>query len=298
MLKSKLKRSMAILSPTAGVAVLGATAVMAGAPSAGAAAIELNAPIVSMTGSPSGHGYWEVGGDGGVFAFGDATFYGSPTGLHPNASIVAIAATSDGRGYWVASSDGGGFAYGDANFYGSAASERLNAPIVAVTSDASDKGYWLASSDGGVFAYGNAAFAGSAGGQALMEPVVSATAASGGGYWLNASDGGIFSYGGAGFYGSLGGSHVVSAAPAPASDGVTAAEEAEWERVALCEEGGNWAANGSTFSGGLGISRANWAAYGGLAFAAEGSAATEDQQIIVAMRIQPSPPDQNGCTSW
>jgi len=50
--------------------------------------------------------------------------------------------------------------------------------------------------------------------------------------------------------------------------------------------------------GGLGISRANWAAYGGLAFAAEGSAATEDQQIIVAMRIQPSPPDQNGCTSW
>ena len=54
----------------------------------------------------------------------------------------------------------------------------------------------------------------------------------------------------------------------------------------------------SSFSGGLGISRANWDAYGGLEFAPEGADASEDQQIMVAERIQPSPPDQSGCSGW
>ena len=88
-------------------------------------------------------------------------------------------------------------------------------------------------------------------------------------------------------------------AAAPASwDTVTPYQRAAWERVAMCEEGGNWAANGSIFSGGLGISRANWAAYGGYAFAPEGATATEDQQIMVAERIQFNPPDQSGCHGW
>jgi hypothetical protein len=35
------------------------------------------APIVGMAATPDGGGYWMVGADGGVFAFGDAAFYGS-----------------------------------------------------------------------------------------------------------------------------------------------------------------------------------------------------------------------------
>jgi hypothetical protein len=89
------------------------------------------------------------------------------------------------------------------------------------------------------------------------------------------------------------------AAPAPGPvDTVTPAQRAAWERVAMCEESGNWAAGGSRFSGGLGISRSNWAAYGGREFAPEGAMATEDQQIMVAERIQFSPPDQYGCHGW
>jgi Transglycosylase-like domain len=89
------------------------------------------------------------------------------------------------------------------------------------------------------------------------------------------------------------------AAPAPGPvDTVTPAQQAAWERVAMCEESGNWAAGGSRFSGGLGISRSNWAAYGGREFAPEGAMATEDQQIMVAERIQFSPPDQYGCHGW
>ncbi len=96
------------------------------------------------------------------------------------------------------------------------------------------------------------------------------------------------------------------AAPAPAPvpvpsgpvDTVTPYERAAWEQVAMCEEGGNWASDGSTFSGGLGISRANWDAYGGLQYAPEGAEATEDEQIMVAERIQSDPPDQDGCRGW
>jgi hypothetical protein len=36
-----------------------------------------DAPIVGISATPDGKGYWLVGADGGVFAFGDAGFYGS-----------------------------------------------------------------------------------------------------------------------------------------------------------------------------------------------------------------------------
>jgi hypothetical protein len=35
------------------------------------------APIVGISATPNGKGYWLVGADGGVFSFGDAVFYGS-----------------------------------------------------------------------------------------------------------------------------------------------------------------------------------------------------------------------------
>lgn len=84
-----------------------------------------------------------------------------------------------------------------------------------------------------------------------------------------------------------------------AGEQVSMAEMAAWSKVAQCEEGGNWAVDGASYSGGLGISRANWIAYGGLAFAPVGAMATPAEQVIVAERIQAVPPDQNGCTgSW
>jgi hypothetical protein len=92
---------------------------------------------------------------------------------------------------------------------------------------------------------------------------------------------------------------VVSTAAVTAPvDTVTPRQRAEWERVALCEEGGNWSSEGPVFSGGLGISRSNWRAFGGRAFAPDGATATEDEQIMVAERIQPDPPDQYGCHGW
>jgi hypothetical protein len=36
----------------------------------------LDAPVVGMAATPDGMGHWLVAADGGVFAFGDAGFFG------------------------------------------------------------------------------------------------------------------------------------------------------------------------------------------------------------------------------
>ena len=169
----------------------------------------LNAPIKGMDITPDGAGYWMAASDGGIFAYGDAGFYGSHGGSHLNQPIVGMTATPDGGGYWLVASDGGIFTYGDAGFYGSHGGSHLNQPIVGMTSTPDGKGYWLVASDGGIFTYGDAGFYGSHGGSHLNQPIVGMTSTpDGSGYWLVASDGGIFAYGDAGFYGSHGGSHL------------------------------------------------------------------------------------------
>jgi predicted secreted protein len=86
-----------------------------------------------MAETPDGKGYWEVSADGGLFAFGDAGFYGSMGGARLNSPVVAMAETPDGKGYWEVSADGGLFAFGDAGFYGSMGGARLNSPVVGMT---------------------------------------------------------------------------------------------------------------------------------------------------------------------
>ena len=154
----------------------------------------------------SGHSYWLVASDGGVFSFGAAKFHGSLGGVTLARPIVAAVATPDGHGYWLVASDGGVFSFGDAAFHGSLGGVTLARPIVAAVATPDGHGYWLVASDGGVFSFGDAAFHGSLGGMTLARPIVAAVATPDGhGYWLVASDGGVFSFGDAAFHGSLGG---------------------------------------------------------------------------------------------
>jgi hypothetical protein len=167
--------------------------------------VNLNQPIVGMARTQDDGGYWMVATDGGIFAFGDAGFYGSTGAIHLNKPIVGMAATPDGKGYWLVASDGGIFAFGDAGFYGSTGSIPLNQPIVGMAATPSGHGYWLVASDGGIFSFGDAAFHGSTGAIHLNKPIVGmAATASGAGYWMVATDGGIFTFGDAGFFGSTG----------------------------------------------------------------------------------------------
>ena len=150
-------------------------------------------------------GYWNVASDGGLFAFGNAGFYGSMGGQHLNRPVVGMAATRDGKGYWEVASDGGIFAFGDAGFHGSTGSLTLNRPVVGMAATPDGGGYWLVASDGGIFNFGDAHFYGSTGAIHLNRPVVGMAATPDGrGYWLVAADGGIFAFGDAHFYGSTG----------------------------------------------------------------------------------------------
>ena len=170
----------------------------------------LNSVVVAQVANPaatvSDEGYWLASADGGVYAVGNAGFFGSLGALRLQGPIVAMAATPDGKGYWMAGLDGGVFAFGDAAFYGSMGAVPLNQPIVGMAPTADGRGYWLVASDGGVFAFGDAPFLGSMGGTTLVSPVTGmAPAHTGAGYWLVAGDGGIFAFGDAPFHGSIGG---------------------------------------------------------------------------------------------
>ena len=78
----------------------------------------------------------------------------------------------------------------------------------------------------------------------------------------------------------IGGSGLaLSAQAAAATDG-------EWDQVARCESGGNWAINtGNGYQGGLQFSPGTWSSAGGSEYAPAAHLASRDAQIAVAERV-------------
>jgi hypothetical protein len=179
-------RATAIGKAESGTAGPDAVTAFGGAASAvaGTTLPTLNAPIVGITSTPDGGGYWLVAADGGVFTFGDARFDGSLGNLTLNAPIVGITSTPDGGGYWLVAADGGVFTFGDARFDGSLGNLTLNAPIVGITSTPDGGGYWLVAADGGVFTFGDARFDGSDGGATTGGAAAVGLARGPNGYWI------------------------------------------------------------------------------------------------------------------
>ena len=163
----------------------------------------LNKPIVGMAATPTGHGYWLVASDGGIFSFGDAKFFGSTGAIKLNKPIVGMAATPTGNGYWLVASDGGIFSFGDAKFFGSTGAIRLNQPIVGMAVDR-HRATATGSSPptAAIFAFGDAGFLGSATGSSV--PVVGLVAARDGkGYSIVRADGTVVNKGSAPAAGSM-----------------------------------------------------------------------------------------------
>ncbi len=80
--------------------------------------MRLNAPVLGMTPTQTGHGYWLYARDGGIFSFGDARFFGSTGAIRLNQPVVSMAARPQGDGYWMIARDGGIFSFGRAPFRG------------------------------------------------------------------------------------------------------------------------------------------------------------------------------------
>ncbi len=85
---------------------------------------------------------------------------------------------------------------------------------------------------------------------------------------------------------------VVAAISTSPTVGVAKADDVNWEAIAQCESGGNWAANtGNGYYGGLQISQTTWDEYGGNGSPA---AASPEQQVAVGERIM----EAQGPSAW
>ena len=210
----------------------------------GAPAVALALGIVAVAGptpaSAVQHapGYRLLSGDGGVFSFGGARFFGSaasdptkcpvnpPERLLPHGSCVSLASTPDGDGYWILNrATGKLFRFGDAGSYGQPSdfrggtSPEFAPAYLSVVPTPTGHGYWVLtmplSGAGRVLYFGDATFFGDT--QSIVSrthlalngsPVALAATRDGRGYWEVHSDGGVFAFGDAHFFGSMAGAHL------------------------------------------------------------------------------------------
>ena len=170
----------------------------------------LNAPIVGMVPSHDDRGYFMVASDGGVFAFGDATFAGSCPGIGGcNGAAVAVVPDATGGGYWVVTNSGAVYAFGDAVNHGQPGTQGSAVTSAVATPDGG--GYWILDAGGQVFPFGDAANlggppGGSAGG---LDPAASIFSTSdGGGYWVVTAGGTVYNFGDAPSHGDMSGTHL------------------------------------------------------------------------------------------
>ena len=162
----------------------------------------------AMVPRKDGTGYWITDAAGNVRAYGAASSFGGGPRLGRGERIITIATTNTDRGYWLFSNDGRSFAFGDAHLYGDMSGTPLNGPIVASAATPSGHGYYMVGSDGGIFAFGDAQFHGSTGHMHLNGRIVGMSPTPDHkGYWLVGSDGGVFAFK-APFRGSMGDKHL------------------------------------------------------------------------------------------
>jgi hypothetical protein len=171
----------------------------------------LNAPIVGMVHSNSGNGYFLVASDGGVFAFGDATFAGSCPGIGGCAgAAVAVVPDASGNGYWVVTTTGNVYAFGDAGYFGAPGPQASPITSAAATEPGAG-GYYDLDAAGDVFAYGDAKMFGSLppGATSITDPATAIFVTDdGAGYWVVTAQGKVYPFGDAPPQGDMSATHL------------------------------------------------------------------------------------------
>jgi hypothetical protein len=79
---------------------------------------------------------------------------------------------------------------------------------------------------------------------------------------------------------------MISGAGVALAGTASAAPDSDWDRLAQCEAGGNWAINtGNGYHGGLQFSQSTWQANGGGEYAPTANQASREEQIAVAENV-------------
>ncbi len=177
------------------------------APAGAAAGRHLNAPMAGVVPSVDDKGYFMVGSDGGVFAFGDARFEGSCPGIGGcSGSAVAVAPDASGSGYWLVTSTGRIYTFGDAPYFGAPGPQ--SSAITSMVRTPDGGGYWILSANGQVFSYGDAAPLGSVSANESDPATAIIATADGEGYWVSSALGAVYAFGDAPYDGGMSGTHL------------------------------------------------------------------------------------------
>ena len=203
---------------------------------------------------PGKSGYWALGADGKIFAFGDAqqAMFGDPSSRIPaGAKAVHMEPTVTGRGYWITDDRGNVYSFGDAKHLGQPALA-VGEKAASLSRTPSGNGYWVFTSKGRVFNYGDAGKFGDLATVRLNGDILgSIPTPSGQGYYMVGSDGGVFAFGDAKFFGSMGNTKlnkpVMALVPTQAGDGY-------W---LVASDGGIFAFGKAPFRGSLGAVKLN-----------------------------------------
>ena len=204
---------------------------------------------------PGKSGYWALGADGKIFAFGDATqaMFGDPSGLIPSgAKAVHMEPTPTGRGYWITDDRGNVYPFGDATRLGGVTTLLAGERASSLSRTSSGAGYWVFTSKGRVFTFGDAIKYDDLSKVKLNGEILgSIPTPSGKGYYMVGSDGGVFAFGDAAFFGSMGGvklnQPVMSLVPTRTNKGY-------W---LVASDGGVFAFGDAAFRGSLGAVKLN-----------------------------------------
>jgi hypothetical protein len=145
--------------------------------------------------SPQRIGYWEVRGNGHVYAFGDARTY--PSNAPQTAFdglVIAMAVHPSGQGYWLVDNKGRVTSHGQAQHFGDLEGAGYT-NVVDIAPSYDGQGYLLLNKQGIVSPYGSASYFGDsshAGTHPTGAPAVARsieTHLGGQGYWVAWSDG-------------------------------------------------------------------------------------------------------------
>ena len=216
-----------------------------------------NNPPVGGAVAPNQSGYWMLGNDGKVYAFGDArnAVFGDASGMMPSgAKAVHIEPTPTAKGYWITDDRGGVYAFGDAAKLGGVATSALLAgeKVTSLSRTVSGAGYWLFTARGRVFAFGDAGKFGDLAHLKLNGEIQSSIPTpTGKGYFMVGSDGGVFAFGDAVFRGSMGGVKLNQPVMSlvPTRDGL-----GYW---LVASDGGIFAFGNAPFKGSMGATKLN-----------------------------------------
>jgi sugar lactone lactonase YvrE len=210
-----------------------------------------------ITPVPGKSGYWMLGNDGKMFAFGDAkgaSFGDASTLLPAGAKAVHIEPTPSTKGYWINDDRGDVYAFGDAASKGGvdASALQVGEKVTSLSATPTGAGYWIFTSKGRVFTFGDAGKFGDLANLTLNGAIQSSIPTpSGKGYFMVGSDGGVFAFGDAVFRGSMGGKPLNQQVQSlvPTRDGL-----GYW---LVASDGGIFAFGNAPFKGSMGSTKLN-----------------------------------------